>query len=292
MSIPSISVIIPTYNRSQEVLRAARSALAQTLAPLEIIVVDDASPDLPPPEKELIALDSRVRVVRREVNGGGSAARNTGLDEARGTWVALLDSDDHWLPGKLERQFAGLADPGRPGKVVAACNVMMRRVTGEERPYNLEPKPDDMPLSEWFLLRSGTYQTSGLLLGADFAREVRFDARLRRHQDWDFLLRLEAVGAEFNYEHEPLVIYELAATERVSQVGGYQRTLDWFGRGPGRVTPTARPQHYLRRCFSAHCRERPADATLTLMRYSMAYPSGVMNTMKHVARRLVRPASA
>ena len=106
----SISVIIPTYNRSHLLPRCLDSVSAQTFKPLEVIVVDDGSTD-----------STRVQVCRDypgvrlivQDNKGVSAARNAGICTAAGDWLALLDADDAWLPGKLERQARAIQDdPG------------------------------------------------------------------------------------------------------------------------------------------------------------------------------------
>jgi len=97
-----VSVIVPAYNAGQLLPRALRSVCDQRLRDIEIVVVDDASQDQTPEIAQSIAsADPRVRVIRRATNGGPSAARNTGLDVARGTWIALLDADDLYLPQRL-----------------------------------------------------------------------------------------------------------------------------------------------------------------------------------------------
>jgi glycosyltransferase involved in cell wall biosynthesis len=102
----SFSVIIPAYNEEHLLPRAIRSALAQTYPALEIIVVDDGSRDRT--SEVARSFDAPVRCVRQE-NKGLSAARNTGIREARAEFVALLDADDEWLPHHLERAAAVLA---------------------------------------------------------------------------------------------------------------------------------------------------------------------------------------
>src|SRR3954464_14214558 len=95
-SMPTFSVIIPTYGRPKFLSEAVASVLAQTCADFECIVVDDAGPEL-----ATLPNDARIRVIRRDENGGPPAARNTGIDAARGTYVAFLDDDDVWLPTRL-----------------------------------------------------------------------------------------------------------------------------------------------------------------------------------------------
>lgn len=97
-----VSVIIPTYNRASKCVEAVQSVLAQTHRQVEVLVIDDGSTD--DTESRLSAMDGRIRYLRQE-NAGVSAARNRGLVEARGAYVAFLDSDDRWMPWKLEAQL-------------------------------------------------------------------------------------------------------------------------------------------------------------------------------------------
>ncbi len=107
----TVSVIIPAYNAARYVTRAVESALAQTHPPLEILVVDDGSKD---DTREVVRrMPSPVRLIEKE-NGGPASARNLGASQARGEWLALLDADDWWFPGKLQVQIelAAEADAG------------------------------------------------------------------------------------------------------------------------------------------------------------------------------------
>ena len=97
----TVSVVIPTYNRSALITRALDSVLAQTVKPHEILVVDDGSTD---DTASLVRKHYPAVQLIRQKNTGVSAARNAGITAATGEWVALLDSDDAWLPRKLERQ--------------------------------------------------------------------------------------------------------------------------------------------------------------------------------------------
>lgn len=97
-SVPRFSVVVPTYGRSAWLEEAVDSVLRQTETDWECIVVDDGSPDAPS-----VAKDPRVRLVRRDRNGGAAAARNTGIDHATGRWVTFLDDDDVYRPDRLSR---------------------------------------------------------------------------------------------------------------------------------------------------------------------------------------------
>lgn len=105
MTLP-VSVIVPTHNRARLIGRALRSIQAQTAGVLEIIVVDDGSTD---GTGELIRTEFPAVRYLQQAQAGVSAARNRGIDAARGTWIALLDSDDEWLPAKIARQWSRLA---------------------------------------------------------------------------------------------------------------------------------------------------------------------------------------
>lgn len=101
MTIPLVSVIIPTYNRAKQVCAAVDSVLAQTFTDFELIVVDDGSTD--DTQAALKAYGNRIQIIT-QVNRGVSAARNTGIQQAQGGLIAFLDSDDVWLPHKLTAQ--------------------------------------------------------------------------------------------------------------------------------------------------------------------------------------------
>jgi glycosyltransferase involved in cell wall biosynthesis len=106
---PLVSVIIPTYNRSSLLPRAIRSVLGQTYTNLECIVIDDASTDDTASAVQQFT-DDRLVYFRHETNRHVSAARNTGIAEAKGDLIAFLDDDDRWLPTKLEHQVPYLAN--------------------------------------------------------------------------------------------------------------------------------------------------------------------------------------
>ena len=108
-----ISVIIPTYNREVTLERAIKSVLAQTHRNFELIVIDDGSTD-----NTSLIIDSYSGKIRyfSKLHAGVSSARNFGLEKSEGTWVAFLDSDDYWLPGKLERQLEYIIN--HPGTMI------------------------------------------------------------------------------------------------------------------------------------------------------------------------------
>ena len=108
----NVSVIIPTYNRREELIRAVESVLNQTYRGTEVIIVDDGS-DVKAGEilKNLNGMDLRIIY---QANKGPAAARNIGVEESRSEWLAFLDSDDFWHPDKLAKQIDFHKKPGHP----------------------------------------------------------------------------------------------------------------------------------------------------------------------------------
>lgn len=108
--IPLVSVVIPTYRRSETIIRAIESILAQTYPNIEILIIDDngINSEYRGITKELLKeyIDkNKIRYIEREVNGGGSLARNTGINESNGEFIAFLDDDDEYLPDKIQKQY-------------------------------------------------------------------------------------------------------------------------------------------------------------------------------------------
>lgn len=177
---PTVSVIIPAYNRATTILHAIRSVLGQTFQDFELIVVDDGSTDLTGAAVQN-TLDRRIRLLRHEKNLGAAAARNTGMQAARGAYVAWLDSDDEWLPGKLEIQLRALADSAHKASYTA-----FERVEGKIARVNVPENPDYKKL----FLGCGLGPGSTLLFDRSLLDEIGYlDLSLRRYEDWDWLLR-------------------------------------------------------------------------------------------------------
>ena len=212
---PTVSVVIPTYNRSQFIEQAVQSALAQTYRDLEVIVVDDGSTDDTPIRvAALMAGDSRVRYERHPVNRGAQAARNTGIRVAGGEYVALLDSDDEWLPAKLEKQMALFAS-GNSRLAVVYCGYRQIFASGRPARDRLIPV-STTPYAE-LLTGYGLGPSSILVMRKDCLEQAGYcDERVRAYQEWDLCIRLACHG-EFAYVAEPLVIYHMHAGPTISK---------------------------------------------------------------------------
>jgi glycosyltransferase involved in cell wall biosynthesis len=234
--VPTFSVVIPLYNRAAMIALTIESVLTQDFADFEIIVVDDGSKDDPEP---VIAAfeDVRIRYIRQD-NAGGGAARNRGILAARGRYIAFLDSDDQFLPGKLSIMAAALRDDG-----VTVLYSQMRVDRGVDR-YWVRPERgirEGEDVGEYLFCANQFMQTSTMVVPTPLAQRVQFDPALKKGQDLDFSVRLQGAGARFEMIEQPLTIW-LDASEvgRTSYVKGYETSLDWLERCGHMLTVRAR----------------------------------------------------
>lgn len=185
MAVPGVSVVIPVFNRAATVERAVRSVLEQSPPVLEVLVIDDGSTDeTARVVGQIAAQDSRIRYVRQP-HAGANAARNRGIELAEGTLVAFQDSDDEWLPGKLQAQLTARQAAGGPAL------VFCRQAVHEPgRPCRLVPDGAVPPGGHRRqLLRENHISTQTVLVDkALLAASAGFDPVLRRLQDWDLWL--------------------------------------------------------------------------------------------------------
>lgn len=230
---PLVSVVVPTADRPQLVVRAVRSALAQTLHEIEVLVVVDG-PD-PVTTRALAALgDTRVRVVELPRRQGVGDARNAGVDAARAPWIALLDDDDEWLPEKLERQLA-TARASRHARPIVSCRFVLRAEHGDAIRPRRVPDHGEQPSEYLFCQRGlrggeGAVLPSTMLAPAALLRAVRFrHARLPYEgSDWVLrALRSDGTGLEFVPDPRPLAIFHDDARPRISTAGEWRAALDW-----------------------------------------------------------------
>jgi glycosyltransferase involved in cell wall biosynthesis len=222
MNTCDVSVIIPTRFRPALVCRAIHSALRQTVASLEVIVVLDGID--PATAKAVTAIpDTRVRLISLVPSKGGSEARNAGVRAARGRYIALLDDDDEWLPDKLEKQLA-LADSAATS-CFAVVTQYLYRVPGhadEVWPGHIPAAHE--PLSEFLFSSRGGFQTSTYLCPRTLFLDIPFTPGLKKHQDWDWFLRLaNKPGFQLLIVPEPLSVYHVPLRSRA----GVSVNLDW-----------------------------------------------------------------
>lgn len=208
---PAVSVVIPAYNRAASIKVSIESVLRQSYADFELLVVDDCSTDATVAVAAGIA-DPRIRLLANPRNMGAGGARNTGLAAARGTWVAFQDSDDEWLPSKLEKQMARLTAPGAP-YVAAYCGMLILGGLDPRPGARLETRyvPDpaiarvdgDILVS---LLGTNLISTQTLVARRDLLERIGgFDEATTPIEDWDCVLQLAQLGP-IAFVDEPLVL--------------------------------------------------------------------------------------
>lgn len=206
-----VSVVIPTYNRGNSLSDAIGSTLAQTVQPLEVIVVDDASTDGTEDVVARIAERSRavpVRYHRMATNRGGGVARNHGVALARAPYVAFLDSDDVWLSTKLEEQLALARATKALDHAVVYSPVRIEKARGTIVLPVRAIQPGER-VGDYLFVHDGLIQTSTLLLPTALARTNPIDPDLRRHQDFHLCLSLERSGAVFVSTRMPLATWSI-----------------------------------------------------------------------------------
>ena len=213
---PHVSAIIPVYNRPALLVRALRSVSSQTLRDLEILVVDDGSTIDPAPALTEIN-DPRVRLLRHQSRRGVSAARNTGIREARGKYIGFLDCDDYWRDCKLERQLAFMGDAprARPMSCTAFTITTTDNAVGESR------YPANACTHRSLQVGCGLSPGSTLLSIKKFLDEIGpFNEQMLRLEDWEYLLRC-TVRVPIEVLNEDLAVID----SRHRDPGQYEKTL-------------------------------------------------------------------
>lgn len=238
-----MSVIIPAFNRAGTIGRAIASVLAQTFQGFEVIVVDDASTDDLKGALGRFA-DPRLRMVRNERNAGASASRNRGLSLARGAYVAFLDSDDEWLPAKLEKQLLKLNQAAETVGVVytgwqwtaQSDGSVIQAIRPSERGNLLAA------LSRKDII--GSFSTPMIKLEL-LLNIGGLDPALPARQDWDLWLRLAAV-CEFEVVPEVLVKYyvhsESISGSPVRKIEGTEMVIE---KHRAHFTPATLTDHFV-----------------------------------------------
>jgi glycosyltransferase involved in cell wall biosynthesis len=235
-----VSVVIPTHNRRDRLVKAIASVKAQTRPCFEVIVVDDASNDGTQDYlRQMAAQDASLRVIRNEVAQGGARARNQGIAVAAGRWIAFLDDDDTWLPAKIERQLALLR--ANEAASAVSCWYYYKAPYRRQRIMHVSPNfTEQQMLSGNSLGGASVCFTSARVL-----KEIGgFDPYLRSGQDWELWLRLFYAGPILVCD-EPLAVYQSHRGKRITRnvsslYTGRRRTYFRYRR---RMEPATRGVH-------------------------------------------------
>jgi glycosyltransferase involved in cell wall biosynthesis len=188
---PLVSIIIPAYKRVNELKRAIDSVIKQTYKNWELIVVDDnfSNSEWRKETEELIKKynvnNDKIRYIKHKKNKGGSAARNTGIKNAKGAYIAFLDNDDEWLEEKLEKQISVIQKENKERKGIYCGSNLVGDINQSIYAMN----EGNLQLDT---LKGAGYMNAGSTLLVDksvFDRIGLFDESFKRHQEMEFLVR-------------------------------------------------------------------------------------------------------
>jgi len=268
---PLVSVIIPVYNSAAYVQDAIRSALEQDYESKEIIVVDDGSTDSTP---DILKSFQDEVIVLTQSNAGPGSARNRGLKHAMGSYIAFLDSDDFWVPGKLRLQIEYLEQKREVGAVYSKWLLWHPDAEGRFSPLDLAPLKERSTIvpedSDWIytnLLFECRLLTSTVVLRRSIMEEVGlFNEDLLRGQDYDYWIRLSRVTRIHKLDNE-LVLYRIHGDNIAVKYPDHNYELmivernvsRWGLTGPeGKTVPKDQLERHLGQlCFSfgyGHCK--------------------------------------
>lgn len=221
MNIPKVSVVIPAHNAGHTIGMALSSMFAQTIADWEVIVVDDGSTDR---TVDIIRSmgDARVRLLR-QTQSGAAAARNQGLEVARGHYIGFLDSDDFLFPRYLETSLEALQ--ASPPKTVVTNNAYFLTTEGINSRLirHSHALPQTLGRQQDALLRNNFVSIMSVFPRTLVEDVGGFDSTLERAEDWDFWIRASLAGWKFTLQKRPIALINrtketlTSATEKVSQ---------------------------------------------------------------------------
>jgi len=229
--MPKVSIVMPAYNASRYIAASIDSALAQTMDDFELLVIDDGSTDgTAAIVAGYAARDARIRSLANPQNSGVSATRRRGVEQAHGSWIAFLDSDDLWQPDKLARQMALLAD--NPTAVICYTGSGFIDAAGRAYGYVMHvPARIDYP----GLLRHNIMSCSSVVVRRDVMLAVR-PSPDSTHEDYTAWLQ---VLRDHPYAYgldEPLLTYRLSASSksasRLKAARMEYNTYRFMGYGP------------------------------------------------------------
>jgi glycosyltransferase involved in cell wall biosynthesis len=275
-----ISVVIPTRDRRDLLRLAVVSVLSQQHVDIEVVVVDDASTDDIAGTVSSFA-DRRLRVVRQTSPGGVSAARNRGIAEARGKWVAFLDDDDLWAPQKLALQLEAATRSNRTWVYAGDVNVDddLRVLTASAPPT---PEQVMERLPRYNPVPSGA---SNVLVRADALAEAgQFDPGLKRTEDWDMWIRVARTGPPA-FVLRPLVAYRFHSANIAGETTAIVEEADRLAARYGIPVDRAAMQRR-----AAWISLRAGDRRGAIRHYARAFAMGDVRSAARAAVALAHPA--
>lgn len=203
-----VSIIMPAYNAEKTLHQAVTSVLEQTYGDFELLIIDDCSTDTTRSlAQEFCARDCRIRLLCNEANSGASKTRHHGVSQARGQWLAFLDSDDAWAADKLEKQIT-LQKHSGADLIFTGSAFMDNESTPKDWTLHV---PETITYRK--LLKQNLISNSSVLVRKDRYLECECLCN-GLHEDFVCWLRLLRSGAQARGIDEPLLIYRLSSTSK------------------------------------------------------------------------------
>ncbi len=286
MKTPAVTVILPTFNRAHLLPRALDSILRQDFKDFELLVIDDGSTDATCAVVDAYAqADARVIPLVQEKNAGVSAARNRGMDQARGALIAFLDSDDEWLPGKLRRQVAFFAQaPAEVGLLYGAVHTV-----GNDC-WTFHPVHRGN-LYVVLLEQNVIHGTSGVMLRREVVARVGGFAPMPAIEDWDYWIR---VSRHFliDFLTEPQIRYYAPLDDPLRKTCNQRENLDaraWLFRTHGSEMRRVHcADRFLAESARRHLGAREPLEALRLAGHALCHSPQVARYYVLLAKALVR----
>ena len=208
--MPKVSIIIPTYNREEFIVETINSVLNQTYKDFEIIVIDDGSTDNT--KQKLEPFSSKIKLIEQK-NSERAVARNNGVKNSSGEYIAFLDSDDLWIENKLEKQVELLATSS---DVILTYGQSLRinedgnKIKTAKR--QLEGFSGDV--FEKLLMRNFIVSATPLIRRECFEKTTGFETKYIPYEDWEFWLRFSLLG-KFHFFNKPFAYYRIHKNQSV-----------------------------------------------------------------------------
>lgn len=205
------SVVVPVYEGASKIMPLVNSLNNQTFSNFEVIFVDDCSSDFKKLQYILKKNMHRTyKLMQLENHINGAAARNKGIKEAQGEYIAFADADDYWLNNKLEIIDEFLQK--NPNSKFIYHQMICKKEDGGEFPYPKRGILKQENLLEYLFCNNGLIQTTSIVCKKSVLINSLFDENLQRHQDWDFCLNLYKTGVGFDYIDMPLAVWNIRAS--------------------------------------------------------------------------------
>ncbi|WP_314214303.1 glycosyltransferase family A protein [Pseudarthrobacter equi] len=277
------SVVVPTVGRP-ELHRAVQSVASQGVPTEIIIVLDD-----PQQHAEVHSLLSAFDVEVFLTSGfqGGAVARNIGLHAATGDFVAYLDDDDWWEPGKLAKQLAAIRSSASPSKTVSLTSTRFLRADNTIEVLPKKPWDRQQPIADYLVCRpelhfgTGFMQTSSIVAPRDFMIKYPWDESLGKHQDWDLFVRIfsGSESAEIAFVDEELVNVPQASTGSVSKKADWRSSRQWYEKHRSLLSPKGAGDFLATQILRASLNKRDLEGLgffITQLRAARPHPAALV----------------